>query len=174
MLSSKNMSAPFLRKNRQRLISGWRKALVEEAATTDKVLSVNQNMQFDQSMCVLGVSSRNGKNRTLRPSTDHSTKKNAPELDYSSFYVTTGNGNTPCLVAQDLVLLTTVRTLIHEESALNLLKFPFRVHTPLGAFEALSLLVVPVTGPAILRICKGRNISRQRRKNELLMDADSA
>jgi hypothetical protein len=57
--------------------------------------------------------------------------KNAPECDYSSFYVTTGNGNTGCLVAQDLALLTKVRTLIHEEiSLLTVLCFPFRARTP--------------------------------------------
>jgi hypothetical protein len=37
-----------------------------------------------------------------------------------------------CLVAQDLALLTKVRTLIHEEiSLLTVLKFPFRVRTPI-------------------------------------------
>jgi hypothetical protein len=35
---------------------------------------------------------------------DHSSLKNAPEFDYSSFYVTTGIWG--CLVAQDLALLT--------------------------------------------------------------------
>jgi hypothetical protein len=55
-------------------------------------------------------------------------KENAPEFDYSSFYVTTGTENTGCLVAQDLALLTKVRTLIHEEiSLLTVLYFPFRV-----------------------------------------------
>ena len=37
-------------------------------------------------------------------------KENAPELDCSSFYVTTGTGNTGCLVGQDLAFLTKVRT----------------------------------------------------------------
>jgi hypothetical protein len=36
-------------------------------------------------------------------------KENAPEFHHSSFYVTTGTGNTGCLVAQDLALLTRVR-----------------------------------------------------------------
>src|SRR5260370_6602043 len=41
------------------------------------------------------------------------------------------HGNTGCLVAQDLALLTKVRTLIHEEiSLLTVLKFPLRVRTP--------------------------------------------
>jgi len=45
--------------------------------------------------------------------------------------VTTGKGNTGCLVAQDLALLTKVRTLIHEEiSVLTVLYFPFRARTP--------------------------------------------
>jgi hypothetical protein len=58
-------------------------------------------------------------------------KENAPEFDYSSFYVTTGMGHTGCLVAQDLALLTKVRTLIHEEiSLLTVLYFPFRARTP--------------------------------------------
>jgi hypothetical protein len=46
---------------------------------------------------------------------DHSSLRIAPEFDYSSFYATTGTGNTGCLVAQDLALLTKVRSLIHEE-----------------------------------------------------------
>jgi hypothetical protein len=59
-------------------------------------------------------------------------KENAPELDYSSFYVTTGTGNTGCLVVQDLALLTKVRTLIHEEiSLLTVRYFPFRARTPI-------------------------------------------
>src|ERR1700751_1215577 len=58
-------------------------------------------------------------------------KDNAPEFDYSSFYVTTGMGHTGCLVAQDSALLTKVRTLIHEEiSLLTVLYFPFRERTP--------------------------------------------
>jgi len=58
-------------------------------------------------------------------------KENAPEFDYSSFYVTTGMGHTGCLVAQDLGLLTKLRTLIHEEiSLLTVLYFPFRAVTP--------------------------------------------
>ena len=40
-------------------------------------------------------------------------------------------GNTGCLVAQDLALLTKVRTLIREEiSLLTVLYFPFRARTP--------------------------------------------
>jgi hypothetical protein len=39
--------------------------------------------------------------------------------------VTTGTGNTGCLVAQDLALLAKVRTLIHEEiSLITVLYFP--------------------------------------------------
>jgi len=58
-------------------------------------------------------------------------KENAPEFDYSSFYVMTGTGNTGCLVARDLALLTKVRTFIHEEiSLLTVLYFPFRARTP--------------------------------------------
>jgi hypothetical protein len=60
---------------------------------------------------------RNGKNRTLRLSKDHSSLKNAPECDYSSFYVTTRTGTPAALVAQDLALLTKVRTPVHEERA---------------------------------------------------------
>src|SRR5438309_793461 len=41
------------------------------------------------------------------------------------------HGNTGCLVAQVLAVLTKVRTLIHEEiSLLTVLKFPFRERTP--------------------------------------------
>jgi hypothetical protein len=43
------------------------------------------------------------------------------------------DGNTGCLVAQDLALLTKVRTLIHEEiSLLTVLTFPFGVEIPLN------------------------------------------
>jgi hypothetical protein len=42
------------------------------------------------------------------------------------------HGNSGCLVAQDLALLTKVRTLIHEEiSLLTVLYFPFRPRTRL-------------------------------------------
>ena len=69
--------------------------------------------------------------REVRVPEDHSSLRNAPEFDYSSFYATTGTGNTGCLVAQDLALLTKVRTLIHEEiSLLTVLYFPFRTRTP--------------------------------------------
>ena len=47
-------------------------------------------------------------------------------------------GNTRCLVAQDLALLIKVRTLIHEEiSVLTVFYFPFRARTPLGVFGGL-------------------------------------
>jgi hypothetical protein len=40
------------------------------------------------------------------------------------------HANTGCLVAQDLAMLTKVRTLIHEEiSLLTVLYFPFRART---------------------------------------------
>jgi hypothetical protein len=46
--------------------------------------------------------------------------------------VTTGIGHTGCLVAQDLALLTKVRTPIHQEiSLLTVLYFPFRARTRL-------------------------------------------
>jgi hypothetical protein len=45
------------------------------------------------------------------------------------FYGTTSTWTTDCLVAQDLALLTKVRTLIHEEISLfTVLYFPFRAH----------------------------------------------
>jgi hypothetical protein len=41
------------------------------------------------------------------------------------------HGNTGCLVAQDLALLTKARTLIRDEiSLLAVLYFPFRARTP--------------------------------------------
>jgi hypothetical protein len=46
-----------------------------------------------------GDASRKGILRTFRPSKNHSTKKNAPELDYSSFYGKTGAG-TRCFVLE--------------------------------------------------------------------------
>jgi hypothetical protein len=45
----------------------------------------------------------------------------------------TGTGNTGCLVARDLALLTKVRTVMHEEiSLLTVLYFPFRARTPIS------------------------------------------
>ena len=77
-----------------------------------------------------GVTTRNGNLSTLRRSGGSFVLKNAPECDYSSFYVMTGK-NTGCLVAQDLALLTKVRIPIHEEiSLLTVLYFPFRARTP--------------------------------------------
>ena len=50
------------------------------------------------------------------------------------------HGNTGCLVAQDLALLTKVRTLIHEEiSLLTVLYFPFRA-PPLKRFKKIPFL----------------------------------
>jgi hypothetical protein len=58
-------------------------------------------------------------------------KENAPELDSSSFLCDDWHGNTGYLVAQDLAVLTKVRSLIHEEiSLLTVLYFPFRAHPP--------------------------------------------
>ena len=51
------------------------------------------------------------------------------------------NVNTGCLVAQDLALLTKVRTLIHKEiSLLTVLYFPFRARTPKLPGKQLSLV----------------------------------
>jgi hypothetical protein len=45
-------------------------------------------------------------------------------------------GDAGCLVAQDLALLTKVRTRIHEEiSLLTVLYFPFRARTPFSSHE---------------------------------------
>src|ERR1700739_2091855 len=74
-------------------------------------------------------------------------KENAPEFDYSSFYVTTGMGHTGCLVAQDSALLTKVRTLIHEEiSLLTVLYFPFRARTPVTQRLLRASDATPGTG----------------------------
>ena len=49
--------------------------------------------------------------------------------------------NVNCLVAQDLALLTKVRTLIHKEiSLLTVLYFPFRARTPKLPGKQLSLV----------------------------------
>src|ERR1700693_5092985 len=66
----------------------------------------------------IGVSSRNGKNRTLRPSKDHSTKRKRSRTRLQLVLCDDWHGNTGCLVAQDLALLTKVRSLIHEETSL--------------------------------------------------------
>jgi hypothetical protein len=83
---------------------------------------------------------------------NHSSLKNVPECDYSSFYVATGTGNTGCLVAQDLALLTKVRTLIHEEiSLLTVLYFPFRARTPISSFRHRSLVSTAFASDGWLR-----------------------
>jgi hypothetical protein len=58
--------------------------------------------------------------------------------------------NTGCLVAQDLALLTKVRTRIHEEiSLLTVLYFPFRARTPyLGPPPYAPLYPSPSNGRA--------------------------
>jgi hypothetical protein len=58
------------------------------------------------------------------------TKRKRSRTRSHSFYVTLGKGNPGCLVAQDLALLTKIRTLIHEEiSLLAVLYFPFCART---------------------------------------------
>jgi hypothetical protein len=106
----------------------WRREVIEWRKLASRTCALGGSNIADFN----GIRSRNGKNRTLRPSKDIRLKENAPELDYSSFYVTTGMGHTGCLVAQDLALLIKVRTLIHEEiSLLTVLYFPFRARTPI-------------------------------------------
>jgi hypothetical protein len=52
------------------------------------------------------------------------------------------HGNIGCLVAQDLALLTKVRTLIHEETELlTVLYIPFRVRTPKTTRFEIALTV---------------------------------
>jgi hypothetical protein len=55
------------------------------------------------------------KNRALRPSKDHSTKENAPELDYSSFHGKTGTGRPTALWWKLSVPPECIRTPVHEE-----------------------------------------------------------
>ena len=52
----------------------------------------------------IGVSSRNGKNRTLRPSKDHSTKRKRSRTRLQLVLCDDWHGNTGCLVAQDFSL----------------------------------------------------------------------
>ena len=55
-------------------------------------------------------------------------------------------GNTRCLVAQDLALLIKVRTLIHEEiSLLTVLYFPFRARTLFPSATAGLKILVPTS-----------------------------
>jgi|SRR5215469_7116348 len=55
-------------------------------------------------------------------------------------------GNTRCLVAQDLALLIKVRTLIHEEiSLLTVLYFPFRARTLFSSATAGLKILVPTS-----------------------------
>jgi hypothetical protein len=75
---------------------------------------------------LMRLTSRNGKNRMLRPSKDIRTKRKRSRIRLQLVLCDDWHGNTGCLVAQDLALLTKVRTLIHEEiSLLTVLYFPF-------------------------------------------------
>jgi hypothetical protein len=69
----------------------------------DRILDQNWALEavysiFHRKKILPGIRSRNGKNRTLRPSKDHSSLKNAPECDYSSFYGATGTGTPAALL----------------------------------------------------------------------------
>jgi hypothetical protein len=114
----------------------WKLACFKEILHSTKPFLIHLREQARKSL--LGflpfrVSSGNGNLRTLTPSKNHPAKIKRSRFDYSSYYVTTGTGNTGCLVAQDLALLTKVRTLIHEEiSLLTVLYFPSRARTPKG------------------------------------------
>ena len=65
-------------------------AMEERACQYQVVVQITN--KYRGSFNTLGIRSRNGKNRTLRPSKDSSSLKNAPECDYSSFYGATGTG----------------------------------------------------------------------------------
>src|ERR1700751_2071371 len=80
---------------------------------------------------LLRLTSRNGKNRTLKPFQGSSTKRNRSRTRLQLVLCDDWHRGAGCLVAQDLGLLTKVRTLIHEEiSLLSVLYFPFRARTP--------------------------------------------
>jgi hypothetical protein len=106
---------------------------------------------------VVGVSSRNGKNRTLRPSKDHSTKRKRSRTRLQLVLCDDWHGNTGCLVAQDLALLTKVRSLIHEEiSLLTVLYFPFRARTPSSGLQ-ISKSMCQLLG--VGERCEGPDVS---------------
>jgi hypothetical protein len=90
----------------------------------------NQNVR----QAVFGVTSRNGKNRTLRRSKNYAAKIKRSRTRLQLVLCDDWHGNTGCLAARDLALLTKVRTFIHEEiSLLTVLYFPFRERTPTTA-----------------------------------------
>ena len=75
------------------------------------------------------MTARNGNLSTLRRSRGSFVLKKRSRIRLQLVLCDDWHGNTGCLVAQDLALLTKVRTLIHEEiSLLIVLYFPiFRV-----------------------------------------------
>ena len=105
------------------------------------------------------MTARNGKNRALRPSKDHSTKRKRSRIRLQLVLCDDWHGNTGCLVAQDLGLLTKVRTLIHEEiSLLSVLYFPiFRV-------PEYSELLVAIWPHACVSLIRARNIKARRER----------
>ena len=104
-------------------------AMEERACEYQVVVQITN--KYRGSFNTLGIRSRNGKNRTLRPSKDSSSLKKRSRMRLQLVLRGDWHGNTGWLVAQDLALLTKVRTLIHEEiSLLTVLKIPFRERTP--------------------------------------------
>src|ERR1700716_2671438 len=107
-------------------------------AVGERGSSRSRRYSFESAGVQLGVSSRNGKNRTLRPSKDHSTKRKRSRTRLQLVLCDNWHGNAGCLVAQDLALLTKVRSLIHEEILLlTVLYFPFRAPTHDPPFEEM-------------------------------------
>ena len=97
-------------------------------------------------------------------------KENAPELDYSSFYGTTGTTD-GCLVVPDLTpLLTKIRTLIHEKISLSWRTlFPLSSNDPcdecLAAAQEAGILLVGVRCP--LEAVEERERTRENLRNGL-------
>ncbi|MEY2604052.1 MAG: hypothetical protein QOH31_1843 [Verrucomicrobiota bacterium] len=89
------------------------------------------------------LTSRNGKNRTLRPSKNHSAKRKRSRMRLQLVLCDDWQWNTGCLVAQDLALLTKVRTLIHEEiSLLTVLYFSVSCAHPFSGLARACALGV--------------------------------
>src|SRR5258708_34952682 len=80
---------------------------------------------------LLGVIARNGILSTLRRSRGSFDLKKRSRIRLQLVLCDDWHGNTGCLVAQNLALLTKVSTLIHEEiSLLTVLYLPFRARYP--------------------------------------------
>ena len=109
------------------------KKKIQPGATATLRLAVDLTLAGRFCSRFSGVTTRlKGNLSTLRPLVGDLAKRKRSRMRLQLVLRGDWHGNTGSLVAQDLALLTKVRTLIHEEiSLLTVLYFPFRALTAL-------------------------------------------